>query len=484
MDDARAATTRRLPLPAILAFSAASLPLTAITVAVLVYLPPHMASHLHVGLSVIGAAWAIVRLLDVAIDPVLGLAMDATRTPIGRYRPWMMLGAPILMIAVLKLFMAPPGVTAGYLVLWLLVLYLGLSIVNLSHSAWGATIAADYHDRSRVFSVLAAVGVVGALVVLAIPILAGSIGLDEAGVAPAMGWFLLIVTPLAVALVTARTPDLVVREHAPRRFSARDYWRVLVNPHQLRLFFAQLALSLGPGWMSALYLFFFRDSRGFTVGQASSLLAVYIVAGVAGAPLTGRLAMRLGKHRTLMITTTAYALGLGTVLVVPKGQFLAAVPTMFWCGFMAAGFDLMIRAMLADVGDEIRLDQGKERTSLLYSLNSLAAKLSPAFAIGLTFPLLARLGYDAREGAVNTPAAIHGLEAAFLIGPTAFVLLGGACLVGWRLDARRHAEIRAELDARDARLAEASDIEHIAAGPGIAALGDRDGEIGAGRGQG
>jgi hypothetical protein len=29
-------------------------------------------------------------------------------------------------------------------------------------------------------------------------------------------------------------------------------------------------------------------------------------------------------------------------------------------------------------------------------------------------------------------------------------MLGGACFIGWKLDARRHGEIRAALDARDA----------------------------------
>jgi hypothetical protein len=33
-----------------------------------------------------------------------------------------------------------------------------------------------------------------------------------------------------------------------------------------------------------------------------------------------------------------------------------------------------------------------------------------------------------------------------------FVLLGGLCVVGWKLDAHRHAGVRAKLDARDAAL--------------------------------
>ena len=45
--------------------------------------------------------------------------------------------------------------------------------------------------------------------------------------------------------------------------------------------------------MSALYLFYFEDSRGFTLTQANILLAIYILAGLAGAFL--RLAGWTGK---------------------------------------------------------------------------------------------------------------------------------------------------------------------------------------------
>ena len=231
------------------------------------------------------------------------------------------------------------------------------------------------------------------------------------------------------------------------------------------MFLAQMALTLGPGWMSALYIFFFRDSRGFDGGQLSILLGIYIFAGIAGAPATARAAMRFGKHRTLMVTTTAYSLGLMTVLLIPKGSMGLAAPMMFWCGAMASGFDLMIRAMLADVGDEVRLEQGREQMSLIYAINTLAAKIASAFAIILTYPLLDRLGYVPALAGRNTPQAIHNLEMSYIIGPIVFVMLGGACVIGWKLNAQRHGEIRAELERRDALYAEAPVIETLE-GPG------------------
>jgi Na+/melibiose symporter-like transporter len=401
-------------------------------------------------MTLVGGVWMGVRLFDIPIDIALAVFMDRTRTPIGRYRFWLILGAPILMLALYKLFMAPPGFGAAYLITWLLVMYLGNSILYLSTSAWAATLATLYHERSRLFGVVTAVGVAGALSVLLIPILGQSFHRTNAQSVQTMGWFLVGLIPLTVGVAAARTPERIARDVASPRFALADYGKVLLNPDLLRLFLAQMALTLGPGWMSALYLFFFTDSRGFTVQQASILLAVYIISGVPGALGTSALARRIGKHRTLMVTTTAFSLGLFSILVTPKGDMLATLPAMVWAGAMASGFGLMIQAMLADVGDEVRLTGGKERISLLYAVNALASKIAAAFSIGLTFPLLQRLGYNPAEHAANTVEAIHNLSIAFIAGPIVFVMLGGACVIGWRLDAGRQAEIRTALDARDA----------------------------------
>jgi Na+/melibiose symporter-like transporter len=436
-----------------LAFSLANLPIAAMTIAIFVYLPPYFAGHLGVGMALVGGVWMGVRLIDIPVDVLLALAMGRTRTPIGRYRPWMLASAPVLMVAFHQLFMAPHGFGAPYLITWLLVMYLGNSILYLAMSSWGAKLATLYHDRSRLFGLIAAVGVPGAVSVLLIPILGHGLGRTDAQGVQAMGWFLIVLTPLAAGVVAASTPERVLPEAPARRFPLADYVAVFLRPDLLRLFFAQMALTLGPGWMSALYIFFFTASRGFTVAQASILLAIYIVAGLPGALATAALARRFGKHRTLMATTTAFSIGLPTILLTPRADLLVTVPLMVWAGATASGFTLMIQAMLADVGDEVRLDQGKDRISLLYAVNALASKIAAAFSIGLTFPLLQRLGYDPADGAVNTPAAIHNLTVAFIAGPVVFVMLGGACVFGWRLDARRQGEIRDALSARDAEVA-------------------------------
>ena len=202
-----AAASGRLSLGAILAFAAANFPFGALGIAVAVYLPPYFAGHLGVSLAVVGGAWATVRLLDMIVDPILGLVMDRTTTRFGRYRLWTLIGAPILMVSTYALFLAPKDIGELYLIGWLLIYYLAYSIMTLGHSAWGATLSTQYHERSRVFGVVAMLGVLGAVVVLLIPIFSGALGFGTGLAVPQMGWFIILSIPLTVGLTLWRTPE-------------------------------------------------------------------------------------------------------------------------------------------------------------------------------------------------------------------------------------------------------------------------------------
>ncbi len=449
---------RRVGLATILPFSAPSLPLSALGVAVVVYLPNYFSSHLMVPMVVVGGVWGAVRFLDLPVDVLLAVAMDRTRTIIGRYRAWLILGAPVLMLAAYELFMAPVGFSGAYLLIWLLVMYLGTSIIGLAHSAWGATLVTQYDARSRLFGILNAVGVGATMATLAIIALAAPNGASLAHGIQTVGWFIIGLTPLAVLMAAARTPETIAPEVAARGFPWRDYWEVLSRPDLFRLFAAQFCVTLGPGWMSAIYLFFFQAARGFTGQQATALLAIYIAAQIPGSLASAVLARRIGKHRAFIVASTGFSLGLLSIFITPKADFWAAAPSLFWSGFTAAGFDLMIRAMLADMGDEIRLRQGRERISLLYAVNGLAGKIATGLSIIITFPLLQWLGFKPAEGAVNSAAALDRLQWSFLLGPLVFVMLGGACVIGWRMNAARHLEVREALEARDAELAAANAV--------------------------
>ena len=437
-----------------LAFSATGLPIAALILAMSIHLPAYFATNLGVPLVVVGAVFAICRFIDIPVEPLLGLAMDRTRSRWGRYRVWMLIGAPVLMLGLYMLMSAQPGIGRGYLIVWLLVMYFGMSSLILSHAAWASTLAKSYDDRARIYGLMAAVAVLGSLGVLIVPMVVGRLGYSEAAGVRAMIWYIIVLTPLCVGTVALLTPETIAPEPPGQKFRLRDYLELITHPSMSRILLADLCLSLGPGWMTALFLFFYRDRMHFTTTDANLLLMLNVVIGLFGAPSMTWLATKIGKHRTAQLATLIYSLGLATIPFQPIGEVLWAVPVSIVCGFVLSGFGALIRAMVADVADEIRLSQGRERGGLLFSLTTSTGKIAAAASTAITFPLLAGLGYDPKLGHANSPEALQGLTVAFLAGPIVFMALGAACFVGYRLTAERASEIRRLLDARDSKLAD------------------------------
>jgi GPH family glycoside/pentoside/hexuronide:cation symporter len=286
-------------------------------------------------------------------------------------------------------------------------------------------------------------------------------GYSEPQAVRAMIWYLIALTPVAVLLVVWRTPETVMRDAPGARFRLRDYAELVFDRNMFRVIVADLALGMGPGWMAALYLFYSRDYMGLTSGQANILLLIYIVSGIAGAPSLAWLATRIGKHRAIIAAAFTYSLLLITLPFLPKGNLLAAAPTMFFTGFMATSFNVLTRAMTADVADEMRLRQGKERGGLLYALTTLTNKIAAGVGISLTFWALGQTGYDPKLGATNTPEQVQALMVVFLAGPIVFVSLGALTLLGYGLTPERAAEVRRQLEAREALAGSAGALEGL-----------------------
>jgi Na+/melibiose symporter-like transporter len=460
----------RLSLPRLLGFATPGFCVGALAIALGVYLPRFYAGHLGLGLGAVGAVFMWIRLGDTILDPFIGIAMDKTRSRLGRYRLWLAAGTPVLFLGVFMLFEPPAGVSWVYLLGWLLVYYIGVSLITLSHASWASVTAVNYHERSRVFGAIQFLGVLGATAALILPIVMarhdGSGSTRDVG---AMGWLVLASIPLGAILAISLTRERIVATPPGERHSLRDYLEMILRPDMLRIMIADFCLALGPGWMAALYLFYFHDARGFTIKDASAQLLIYVVAGVIGAPTLSWVATRLSKHRTLMAASTVYSLGLIVLSFAPKGAFGPAAALMFILGFAASSFPMLDRAMVADVGDAVRLEKGSSRIGLLYSMITTTQKVAGALSIGFSFKVLELIGYKAKEGVTNTPAAISGMELVYIIGPIVFVMLGGACFIGYRLDSRRHGEIREQLAVIDAMRLESPVLEGLDGGQGTPA---------------
>ena len=108
---------------------------------------------------------------------------------------------------------------------------------------------------------------------------------------------------------------------------------------------------------------------------------------------------------------------------------------------------VLLRAMMADVGDEERLKSGEDRTGMLYALLTATNKVGYAIAVGVTFIPLQMAGFNQHSGASNTPEAILALTVLFIAVPMILLLIGAWVINGFPIDQARQKANRAALDA-------------------------------------
>lgn len=449
-----AAPQDRVSLKRLGTYAFPSLPLAAMGLPLVVQLPPHYVEYVGLSATVVGVIFMAARLLDIVVDLMLGLAMDQTRTRIGRFGPWMLAAGPMLAITAWFLFMAAPGtspLTAGII---LFLAYVAFSVGVVAQISMGATLSNDYHERARVFAWWQSGNIVGMLLVLAIPVIVHQMGGTPAEGVQGMGWFIIVMMPIAaiVCVWGAGEPPPKAAQH---KNELKDVLPLMKSRATQLLLGTDLLASMASGVTGGLFLFMLGGIMGFG-GGASLLMLIYFIAGLLGAPIWAILAKRVGKHMSLIVVLVYASLFQVSVLMLPHaGAPVAGLPALavaaaglFIGGLAYAAPMYLMRAMMADISDEDLLATGKDRTGLLFALVNLTSKAGYALAVGLTYTGLDVFGFDAKLGDANSAGAIAGVTGMFVILPVLLNLACIALLARYPLTEARTRQIQAELEAR------------------------------------
>lgn len=155
----------------LLAYSLPGLPIAALGLPIAVHLPNFYAVEVGLGYGAVGIIFGLARFFDVFLDPVMGVVSDGVRTPWGRRRIWMVLSIPIMVAAAVMVFMPQPGVSFAYAIGALIFLYVGWTMLTISHLALGGELTSDYHERSRVTAAREVALLLGVIAVLLLPVM-------------------------------------------------------------------------------------------------------------------------------------------------------------------------------------------------------------------------------------------------------------------------------------------------------------------------
>lgn len=433
---------------------APGLTLAALSLPLVVYLPEYYSSTLGMDLALVGTIFMLVRLFDIGFDPIFGGFMDRTVTRFGRYRPWVLLASPMIMIAIGMLFFATGETSSIFLFGWLALAYIGYSVLSLSQLSLISNVSTGYDERSVVYGWWQGaffIGVIGVMLMPKLLALAGVV--TPSGRMASMAWMIIAITPLTAIAAFFAVKEQPARK-ADRERNMKDYFALMKNPNVQRVLACEALMGVAGGATSALLIFFFTRVKGLDHADTGLLFIAYFIVGFAATPIWTKLAQRMEKHRALAAACLVYCFFLITVLLAPKGNFPALLITQALLGISYGAASMLPRSMIADINDEVKLESGADQNGLLYALLIGTWKIGQAVCVGVMFWALALFGFDPKEGSSNPDSAMLGLILLFVAFP--IILKIAAAIVAWRypLTAARHAEIRQQLDEREA--AEAS----------------------------
>lgn len=446
-----------LPFRVKVAYAAPGFAFALVGLPIYVHLPKFYGDALGVDLALLGAVILFSRAWDAVTDPAIGFLSDRTRSRLGRRRPWMLAGAPVLAAGAVALLAPPAGWTstalAGWAAVFLLLTFLAWTAVQIPHAALGAELAVAPHDRTTLFAARDGLWIVGTLVAAAAPgLVRTALGQPpgpeaERAVFERLAWVyapLLLVLPWWCAWVVREPPPGPVPDALPWR-ATREAWR---NAPFRVLLVAYGIGALGAAMPATLILFYVEHVLR-AAPLAEVFLGVYFVSGFAFLPMWTRIARVLGKKRAWL---SAMAVNVGAFVFA---AFLGPGDTLAYglvCLVSGIGFGaglVLPNSLVADVADYDELRSGHRREGLYFGLWSIVTKTSAAVGAAAALPALQWAGYTA-QAAEQAPEVTLALRLLYAGVPCACYAAGLA--VAWRfpLDEHVHAQVRDGLARRAA----------------------------------
>jgi glycoside/pentoside/hexuronide:cation symporter, GPH family len=430
-------------------FGAVALPLSTIGLPLTIYLAPFYAGEMGLSLAALGTAMMLARILDVVVDPFIGSMSDRLNTRFGKRKPWLAAGSAILLIGMLKLFHPPAGVSLAYFLCWLGVMYVGFSIVQVPHRAWGAELSPRYDDRTHISSVRQFFSTGGLIISTLVPAMVlGQQGAKSSDVFAALAYMTLLVLPIMVLLNLWFTPDATLPRvsTAPVKFDWRAQWRAVKRNGPLRTILLILFVGFSAEtFRQTLTVFFARDVIG--VPNLGLVYVYYFIAAFLGVPFWRWVAKYTGKHKALawgMVIAIGTNLGL---FALGRGDVMLFTLMFVIKGWCFGALDLLPAAMLADATDVDTAVSRKARAGLLFAMAGVVTNLGQAVGQGLSLNALAWVGY--RPTGETAESALLSLRALYALAPSAVLGLALFIALRYSLTRPRHDKLREALQRRE-----------------------------------
>lgn len=345
-----------------------------------------------------GTVILISKIYDSITDPFEGLISDRTRTKMGRRRPYLLIGIPLVFLSFFALFY-PFNMASEVSRFWAVILsYLFfstvVSLVMLNYNALHAEITLDYNERSSLSSIRIFFSTVASIVAALVPleIVNAFPDIHTGYIVMGLAFGAFFALPYIATIISVKE-----RHEFQRPPEAFNWRRAFLDPFKNRTFVYTLAMYLfafvAIDTVSTIVAYFVKYYLQRS-GEVSFVNGTLLVAQVISLPFYLAISKRTSKIRGYIIGLGIWAAAMiFSFLLSPSNASLWVYVFASVVGLGTGGIVVMIYAIFPDIPDVDELHSGERREAIYSALVTFIRKFSSALAIFAVSNVIGWAGY-------------------------------------------------------------------------------------------
>ena len=404
----------------------------------------------------------IVRLVDVAWDPLVGAFVDKRNPKLGKYRSYLVLGGiPLTGFAILCFWNGFSGS-----LLYAYITYVGLSmcytLINVPYGALNASLTRDTDEITKLTSTRMFLANLGGLAVAyGIPVLVKTLSPDGKINSPESGsaWFITMTIyalsglALLVFCYTQTKERVVMDEKETEQVKVSDLWVEFKRNTPLRVLafffitaFAMMAIGNSAGSYYMIYNVQAPDWLPYFAALGSIPAFIFM-------PMVPAIKRAIGKKQMFYVFLTVAIVGMAMLYII---SVVPALKTQVWLVLVAqfvksTGVIVATGYMWALVPEVISYGEyttGRRISGIVNALTGIFFKAG--MALGGVVPgfVLAYVGFDEKNKFTQSAFAEQGILWLVAVIPAILLLLAMFIISKYELEDHVIDEINQEIEKR------------------------------------
>ena len=401
-----------------------------------------------IGMGAVAGLMLFSRFWDAINDPVIGGLSDKTHTRWGRYRPWLLIAAPLTAVVLTLTFWAhpdwPSNIKIVYMAVTYCILVLGYTCVNIPYGTLCGAMTQNIEERAKIntFRSVSAMIAIGVINIITVPLIAvlGD-GNDKRG-------YLLVAAIYGGIFAAchifcfAKTKEVVEVPEKEKISLKTQLTSVAKNKPYMIAVAGQFLFGITLYGRNADALYYFTYVEG---NQALFSTYSLLIIGAACFPVVFRLTNNKGRSASIFALLTGISMFVMYFFTASK----TPVPFyLFSClaQFFFSGFNTAIYAIVPDCVEYGEWKTGLRNDGFQYAFISLGNKVGMAIGTSLLAGVLGSLGYLANQQ--QSPAVLAVMKHSFTTVPGILWIVTALVLYFYRLNKKTYHQIVQEIQDR------------------------------------